>query len=358
MKILHITNTLSSGGVTTFLIELLNYLSENNKVTLLLLGRDEEPYLKKQFKENIEIIFLNQNRLRSLKNILIIRKYIKDNDIVHAHLFPTFYIVAIASLFLDKKLIVTEHTADNNRRKYKLFKYLDKWIYNKYQSIIPCSYEAEVNLQKWLGKDLDNKMKTIPNGISLLKYNDIENKRNKIWNLTKKQKLICMIARFSKQKDQKTLLKALKLLPDNIKCIFIGIGETLEEMINYSKKINLDKERVQFLGYRHDVPSILKSCDLNILSTFYEGLPFILLESMAIGTITIGSDVPGVRDILKKQELLFECQNDNELAEKILNILNNNELKKKLENYLKREILKYDVKIMLNKYDEIYKKFK
>ena len=109
MKILHITNNLWSGGVTTLLEELLSYFSKNNEVTLLLLGKNEEKYNEEKLK-NVKIIFLDQERLYSLKNILRIRKLIKENDIIHSHLFPSQYITVIASLLLNKKIITTEHT--------------------------------------------------------------------------------------------------------------------------------------------------------------------------------------------------------------------------------------------------------
>ena len=47
MKILHITNNLWSGGVTTLLEELLSYLSKENEVTLLLLGKMKKNIMKK-----------------------------------------------------------------------------------------------------------------------------------------------------------------------------------------------------------------------------------------------------------------------------------------------------------------------
>lgn len=355
MKILHITNNLWSGGVTTFLIELLNYLSLDNEVTLLLLGKDDEPYLKERFNKKIKIIFLNQERLYSIKNLLKMRKYIKENEIVHTHLFPALYLGVLSSLFLNKKLITTEHAAYNNRRKYFFFKLIDKYFYSKYTVIIPCSYGAEKTLIEWLGEKFKKKIKVILNGIDLRKYSSIKENREELFKLAENDKLICMVARFSKQKDQKTLLRAMTLLPENIKCIFIGIGEELENIKKYSEDLELDEKRVKFLGYRNDVEKILKSCDLSVLSSYYEGLPMVALESLALGTLMIGTKIDGLKEILNEEELLFEVEAEKELANKIEKLLYDNKKIKRLKIKMSDEIKKYSVIEMLKKYEKLYK---
>lgn len=353
MKILHITNNLWSGGVTTFLIELLNYLSLDNEVTLLLLGKDDEPYIKEKFNKNIKIIFLNQKRLYSIRKLLKIRKYVKENELVHLHLFPALYLGVLSNLFLNKKLIITEHAAYNNRRKYFFFRWIDQWIYSKCTLIVPCSYGVEKTLLKWLGKDFRKKIKVVLNGINLEKFSSIKEKRNDLFELNEGDRLICMIARFSKQKDQKTLLRALKLLSNNIKCIFVGTGEELENTKNYLENLKLNTERIKFLGYREDVENILKSVDLNVLSSHYEGLPLIILETMASGTLILATDIDGNKEILNS-ELLFEHENDKELAKKIELLLYDEKLIKKQKQFIDHEIKKYDVKNMVKKYKNLY----
>ena len=351
MKILHITNNLWSGGVTTLLEELLSYFSKDNEVTLLLLGKNEEKYNEEKLK-NVKIIFLNQEKLYSLKNISKIRKLIKENDIIHSHLFPSQYITIIASSFLSKKIITTEHTTWNRRRNKMIFKPVEKFIYSKYSKIITVSRSAQTNLINWVG--MEEKIVAIPNGVDLKKYEGGKNIRNELCDLKENDKLICMVARFSKQKDQKTLIRAMKLLPDEIKCIFVGVGETLEEIKEYVKENNLEN-RIKFLGYRNDVKNILNSVDLNILSTNYEGLPFIILETLAIGTLMLGTRVEGVDEILKYDEFLFEKGNEKELVKKIENLLYDKALIKSSKEKINEIIKEYLLKNMLKKYGEIYK---
>jgi glycosyltransferase involved in cell wall biosynthesis len=62
-------------------------------------------------------------------------------------------------------------------------------------------------------------------------------------------------------------------------------------------------ERVLFLGYRTDVPVVLRACDVFVLPSIAEGLPGALLEAMATGVPVIASRVGGVPEILNNPEL-------------------------------------------------------
>lgn len=352
MKILHITNALSSGGVTTLLLEILPFLAKEHEVSLLLLGENTEKYLLDDKLKNIKVTFLNQKSFYSIKNIFKIRNMIKENDITHTHLFPTQYIVFLATLFLSKKIITTEHNAWNNRRKYFIFKIIEKIIYKKYSKIIAVSEAAKKNLVNWI--KMEKKIVVIPNGIDLEKYKGGKNIRSELWDLKENEKLICMVARFSKYKDHKTLIDSMKILPQEIKCIFVGIGETLEEMKKYVKKNELGN-RVKFLGYRNDIVNIFKSCDLSILSSNTEGFGIVAVESMASGTITLGSNVDGLNEILKYEDFLFEKGNEKELAEKIKLFLNDNEkIINKKKKLIEKNVINYSLNNMLNKYKKVY----
>ncbi len=352
MKILHITNNLWSGGVTKLLEDILEEISKNHEVTLLLLGKNDESYNKNKFK-NVKIVFLKQEKLYSLKNIFKIRKYIRENDIIHSHLCPSQFLMALGGVFLDKYFIITEHNATNNRRKYKIFKILEKIVYKKYDEIIAVSEDVKINLINWLGEEVREKINVIYNGIDIRKFKEAQNIRDGLWKLTKEDKLIFMVARFSKQKDQKTLIRALKLLPDNIKCLFIGVGETEKEMKDCVNKLNL-KNRVKFLGFRSDIANIMKSCDLGILSTNFEGFGIVAAESLAAGTLMLGSNVDGLKEVLKEEELLFEKGNEKELAEKIKVLLYDTEKIKRLKQKIPTLIENYSIEKMLEEYKKIY----
>lgn len=351
MRILHITNGIGVGGIASFIEELLYQLSlnEKNKITLLCLEENKEGYREEKLK-GVKVIFLNQKSNFSLKNIFRIRNLIKENDIVHVHLFPAQYIVILANLFLNKNLIFTEHTTTNKRRKFKIFNLIEKYIiYKSYKKVVCVSKAAESNLKKWLSQEKN--IITIQNGIDLEKFRTGKNIRKEL-KLPENKKIITMVARFSKQKDQLTLIKAITELSKDIVCVFVGIGETLNELKEVVTEYRLN-DQIKFLGYREDINNILKSVDLNILSSHYEGLPLIILETMASGTLILATNIDGNKEILNS-ELLFEHENYKELAKKIELLLYDKELIEKQKQFIDYEVRKYDIKNMAKKYYDLY----
>ncbi|MBU3842004.1 MAG: glycosyltransferase [Candidatus Fusobacterium pullicola] len=356
MKILHITNGIGVGGIASFIEELLYQLSldRNNEITLLCLEENKEGYREKKL-EKVNVIFLNQKSNFSFKNIFKIRKLIKENDIIHAHLFPAQHITVLANLFINKPIVVTEHSTSNNRRKYLIFKIIEKYfIYQKYLKIVCVSQDVKNSLNNWIGNFKN--LLVIENGINISEYNYGKNIRQQIFpDIKENDKLICMIARFIYPKDHKTVVKAMEKLPDYIKCVFVGIGDGKEEIEKYVKYKKMEN-RIYFCGYRSDINNVLKSCDLSVLSSKYEGLSTVVIESIIANTPIIGSNVVGINGILKDKNFLFKFGDYLELKEKILQILTDIEIQNEFKKERKKLIGRFRSENMVKKYQDLYEK--
>src|SRR5699024_7093835 len=126
--------------------------------------------------------------------------------------------------------------------------------------------------------------------------------------LRKEDILLCMIGRFSEQKDQKTIINSLKYLPDNIKLILVGDGEKKNELKLLTQELGLTN-RVIFMGVRNDIPKIYKTIDIPIISSNWEGFGLVAVEGMAAGKPIIASDVPGLFNIVNDYGLTFKKNN-------------------------------------------------
>lgn len=107
-----------------------------------------------------------------------------------------------------------------------------------------------------------------------------------------------MVARFSEQKDQTTLLRALSLLErDGTARAFhvdlVGTGPTIDQLKSLARELSLE-QRVSFLGDRDDVPALLCASQAFVLATHYEGLPISIMEAMRAGLPVIATDVNGI----------------------------------------------------------------
>jgi len=359
MKIMHYINNLGAGGAEKLLTEILPIMQAKGHKTHLVYSNN-----KKNFKEFDHIISQNgiivhnfnmsyYNPLQVLKLIRLIRT--QEYDILHAHLFPTQYWLAIASLWKSPqtKFIKTEHSVFNRRKRFKILIPLEKWIYSRYNIIVAISNAVKENLLNWLNKELN--ILVINNGINLSQMELMKKSKTSVESsfFDPGKYNILMVGRFVSEKDQESLVKAISLLPVNYELYFIGEGYYMDEIKHLVDHLNL-KDRVQFLGLRADVYKLMSMANLNVLSTNHEGFSGVALEAMASGRPFIGSDVEGVNDVVPDNLFLFPRKNHERLAAKIEEISNNTELETYLIERGLVHVKKFDISFMVENYLRAY----
>lgn len=275
----------------------------------------------------------------SLSNF--IKKNKPDLVIVHGYSTHIWTKLAIAHSGEHVKLIYVEH----NREKYtsfrsflmrKLDKYTDKYI---------CVSKGVANHLIKQGID-DSKVEVIYNGIDVQKF-DLQKEVHDIFTAG-------MVARFSKQKDQMTLIKAIEYLvkekKKKIKLLLMGEGKTKKRCKEYVKEHNME-DYIEFID--GNFKDLIVKTDVFVLSTHYEGLPLVICEAMASKTPVIGTDVIGANEIIVDNEtgLLVKENDVIDLANKILMIQYNEKIKENLEKQGYQYVRKY---FFMNRMNEDY----
>lgn len=253
--------------------------------------------------------------------------------------------------FRGKRLITTEHSSNNRRRGKKIFRILDKFVYSRFDRVISISPAAQNQLLEWIKPKNISKFTVIENCVDIKKFRDAFPLSRKEFNMGNSDVILTMVGRMTEAKDQSCLIKAMTLLDSKFKLILVGDGETLEENKNVAKELNLT-DRVFFCGARNDIPRILKTADYYIQASHWEGLPTAVLEAMASGLVTIGADVPGVRDILP-EELLYKHSDYKELANLILKT-SSVPSKSSLIERQNQIVRRYDIFDISDRHKEIY----
>ncbi len=139
--------------------------------------------------------------------------------------------------------------------------------------------------------------------------------------------IILSLARFETQKDMPTLVEAAALLArkrSDFVILLAGDGELRPKMEAAVTRHRL-ADRVRFLGWRNDVRDLIELSSMVVLSTRREGLPYVLLEAMALKKPVVGSDVPGVRECVVHGQTgyLFPCGDALALAGHLETLLDN-----------------------------------
>jgi glycosyltransferase involved in cell wall biosynthesis len=361
MKVLHIINNLATGGAEKLILETVPIFNAKNiTCDVLVINGIEYPFLKELKKINCCSIFsLTKGSIYNPYNIFKLLKYFKKYDIIHVHLFPALYFVAIAKIisFSSCKLIFTEHSTSNKRMRNFVFKYLDRFFYKPYNKIITISEKVDSLIKNHL-KFNSNKFLQIKNGVNIQKINEAKPIESfDFLPNRKKYKIILQVSSFQVPKDQKTVIKSLKLLPENVILFLVGVGELKIECEEFVKKENLP-HRVYFLGQRMDVLNLLKSVDIIVLSSHYEGLSLSSIEGMASSKPFIATNVQGLKEVVAGAGLLFEKNNENELANHISQLLNNQEYYQTIAHKCIDRAKDYDIENTVNQsiklYNEIY----
>lgn len=315
MKILHVISSLEVGGAQKLVSDLLPMFSSRGLEVELLVFQDVENNLSKKIKEaGINIKSLNETNY-SFNLIKKLRREISKYDIVHVHLFPTLYWVAIASIGLkNTKLVYTEHSTSNRRRNKFYFKPIERFIYSFYSRIISISKQTEQALIEWLSPRNKTPFVVINNGVDIDLYAQKE-------NIIKNNQII-MVSRFVPAKDQETLIKAMSYVNKDLSLALVGDGENLERCKSLSIELGIDK-RVKFLGSCSNVNELLWQSLIGVQSSHWEGFGLTAVEMMAAGLPVIASNVEGLKQVVEGAGVLFKQNDEKELAQEINKLYEN-----------------------------------
>jgi glycosyltransferase involved in cell wall biosynthesis len=174
MRILYVITSLRTGGAEKLMVDLLPRLRDlGNDVELLLFDGTSTPFYEDLRNMGITIYHLAiGGNVYNPLNIFRLRKYLKNYDIIHTHNTACQFYTPISKMLSQAKckLFTTEHNTFNRRRNIFGWKYIDKFIYSQYKTIISISEKATSNLIAFIGNKY--KIRTIENSIDLSKFKD------------------------------------------------------------------------------------------------------------------------------------------------------------------------------------------
>lgn len=359
MKVLNIISGLGRGGAEILLKESLPFMKKKGvDSTILSLSMERDALVNELIEDGINVYKTGLNNVYSPRQIFKIEKYLRGYDLIHTHLLPAQYWTILAKIISNNKtpIVTTEHSTNNKRRGKKLFKITDKFIYDKYDKIICISQATKRNLDEWL-PNLSAKSTVIYNGINLDKFKMAKpystNELLKGVTIDENIKLILMTGRLDIPKDHNTLIKAISLLPNEFHLVLVGRGRLKNKMMSLSKELEIS-HRVHFLGYRSDVERIMKSVDVYVQSSHWEGFGIAALEAMASGVPVIASDVDGLTEVVKDGGLLFPKGDYIALAKRIKDIFDSEEKYNHIANKCKLKSERFSIEKMVDEYLKTY----
>lgn len=348
--------SIEGGGVEKNLFIITDFLTKKiNDISVITISKR----FKKKFNKKIKLISpklnfwdtIGRRKKFFLSLLLLTIEIFKDRNLLVFCFQGNIYCTLLCKLF-GIKIIVRSNSAPDgwsqNIFKFYCFKYIfrlaDEIIVNSLD--FKKKFKSSFNLESVCIYNPLNKNEILAKSKLKTKIKFSKNKINLI-----------NVARFTEQKDQITLLKAVNFIKKKIKfnLLIVGYGKKKNDLINYINQNNL-QANVKIVSYQNNPYNLIKSSDIFILSSLYEGLPNVLIESQVLKKFIISSDCPtGPREILLdgKAGYLFKIKDYKSLSKLILKILKNkNDMNKKISVGYK-SLDRFDYKLNLNKYYKI-----
>ena len=345
------------GGVEKNFFTISNYLCEKfNNITIITLEKSAKAKLNKKInficpKNNFFQIL--GRRTKFLIALLYLFKAIIDYKNPKVFSFQGHVYCILLCKLLKIKIIVRSNTSPFGWSKNFIKKILYRFIYSLADEIIVNSLE----FKKEMKNRFNLNSKSIYNPLNVSKIKKLSKTNIKFKFFTKHSLNIINVARLNEQKDQISLLKSINHLKNKIKIrlLIIGSGEEKKLIKKFIIKKNLTKI-VKILPFKKNpFPYILKS-DLFVLSSKYEGLPNILLETIVLKIPILSSDCStGPKEILDNGlgGLLFKKGNYIDLSRKIIVFKKNKKQFSKKINHAYNRLYRFDYSNNLKKYFKV-----
>lgn len=345
------------GGATKVLINLIKYFSKKKISVYLITNKISNDFKNNKFIKtlvitNNKVRFINNRITTSFKAAILMIKLLKilnkDQSIILS--MQSNFFSALIGYFFKFKTIIRVSEDPCGATKYadnKLFAYIifiTKFLtYNLSYKIIANAKKSQECIKKFTYKK--NKV-ILLNNPTLLKLSKVKNLKSKNYFLN--------IGRYCKQKNQSFLIDTFYKFNkknDNYFLVLNGDGPDKKKLKNKVNKLKLNK-KVKFIGWKKMNDNLYKKAKLLIHTSYYEGMPNVLIEAINNQIPVIAFNSSGVEDLLLKGRggEIFYNMSSKELLNKINFSLNHYDKSLKKTFLAKKKLKKYSIELAGQKY--------
>lgn len=291
-----------------------------------------------RFKEHgIEIVDALHNKKIDIKNIMLAKKIIKEKkiDIVYATASRSISNAIFACLGTNVKLITYRGTTGGLYR-HDPSSYLNA-LNPRVDGVICVSESVERHVKKQVFSTR-KKVVTIYKGHDTIWY-DQNPASLEVFGTNKDNFNVAFVANVRPHKGLIYVIKAAHELSDikDLHILLIGDKMDKEPYLSEIKNSGMN-ERIHITGYRDDVPQIVAACDVLVhASTRKEGLPRVILESLASGIPVIASANESSLEIIEDgvNGFIVPIKDASSIAKRIRELYDSRELLERLTSHAK-----------------------
>ncbi len=362
IKVLQLLVTMPVGGAENMVLALATCLDPREfQVTVACLGapgamaeelaREGRPVLS---------LGLDPKRTPAWRLYGAARSLLKEvqPDILHTHLYHPNLYGRLAALGLGLKGVVA--TVHNLYKRVKLHRCLLNALLARVSDYV-------VVLSPQVGEDVRrhdrvpaDRLRLVSPGVPLKDLRVAETRAEARERLGIKGFCLGTVSRLEEQKGHEYLLAALQMVQPEIpelSLLLVGDGQRRAFLEQMAREMGL-QGTVRFLGTRRDVPMILRSLDLYVQPSLWEGIPLTLLEAMGIGAPAVSTRVGRAPEVIRDGEngRLVPPGDAPALAAAILEAYRHPEWRRQWQEQGERTIReRYTLDHMLSQFADMYR---
>lgn len=360
IKILHILWSGGIGGMEEYITSLVKYFDQSKyEIYLCFLSKKGEIFDEVMKIDNV--IFINiKNRFDVIGALKFVRYLYREKfDIIHSHVRGSYLFAGLLSLFRVPK-VLTHHLGPVDSRLYKKIRVFYKLYSRIFQKIIAISNTVREHLINDLGVRDSNRIEVIYNGIDLNKFHKSVSIPPDLYYIKNSDKYILgFVGRMEYFKRPGLFIEiAAEILKKDKNFYFImaGDGPEMEKckgMIDHYKI----GEYFKLLGFRRDIPNILRLFNALLFTSVGEGLGIVIIEAMAMGVTVFAVNDGAVPEIIRDREngILLNNTNPKIIAERVIEVLNDSTLINKIKlNAINDVRNRFSIESSVQKTERIY----
>ncbi|SDM84341.1 Glycosyltransferase involved in cell wall bisynthesis [Geoalkalibacter ferrihydriticus] len=282
-------------------------------------------------------------------------------DVIHCHDSSSWFFGAIVGKKISKRVVVTRHGRLEEWRWKTIA--LNKILSLLTDRIVAVSPEVRDDLvQREFIKG--SKVDVIYNGINLEPFavaGSKEAAKNKL-GLDAGSFVTGTVTRFYPVKNVELQIDMVERLKDRIPQLKHLIVAPIANDLGRKIKADIAERGLEgnivLLGYREDIPQVLKAMDLFVLTSLSEGTSIALIEAIAANLPVVVSNVGGNPNLVEDgvNGFLFDLDKEGDFEAKVLRVYENRDVAEKFASQQRGIAEKFSEKKMIANYKFIYEK--
>jgi len=372
LTVLRIITRLDRGGSARMVLDLTKKLAEDGVHGVIITGKTTDPETDMEAYaagHDIELYHIPQlvREIAPLKDIsafFTIRRIIRQvkPDIVHTHTSKAGIIGRFAARSTGVRHIV--HTPHGNI----FYGYFNSFVTSVFIMIERLASRITEKITVLTGKGLsdhvsmgigsEDKFTVIHSGVDVSRYRNGDGDSIRSETGYTGRMIVGWAGRLVPIKNCSLFIEAASLIKkrnSDTRFIVAGDGEERELIERLAEKLNLS-ESIAFLGDCKYMPSVMASFDVFVLSSHNEGFGRVLVEAMASGAVVVSTHVGGTADVIEDgvSGMLVPPGNPPAMADAVCKVLDDDKLRVRLVKAEKERAGLFDIRPMVDKFEELY----